>query len=127
MNILFYFPFLFLEVYSITLVRIGRKPDLCLYKNFDGTEDVFFSFTISGGYQMDKCHILFYDPKNELIYSAYNADKGNYIHNKKSFPNAGKYKICFKPLTYSKMYINLEFYVPSEIGVIPDIAKDRNI
>jgi hypothetical protein len=117
--------FAFTFIISITIIAKGNKPEYCYYKMFDGSETIHLSYIITGGYERDKCHVLLYDPKGQVIYQKYTTDKGDFTLEPMSFPNAGKYTLCFKLLDSAKIFINLEFYTLTETGVNQvKLAKD---
>ena len=104
------------------LLDPGVKLRHCIYKSIN-TADIFnMSYVLTGAHYLDKVHSELFDPNDRLIFNDYKSDNGKL--NDYAILIEGKYKLCFTPITNSKMYINVEFHIKSETGELKELAKD---
>jgi hypothetical protein len=125
--LIFILNVIFNLIFKVGTIRISiqsnhMKPEICFNKMIEKGESINLSYVITGGYYLDKCNCYLYDPSNKIIFDHYDATSGkleNFEIN-----NTGIYKLCFKPLTDSKMYLTLDFHTIFELGNTREIAKD---
>lgn len=115
----------FVDAFRLTIQAKHSRNEICFYKKIAESETINLSYVISGGHHFDKCNVYLYDSENKIIYEHYDDTTGKFENYEIKI--TGIYRLCFKPLTDSKMYLNLDFHTLSELGLSRTIAKDSKI
>jgi hypothetical protein len=106
----------------LTIQATQSRHEICFNKKIAEGETIHLSYVISGGHHLDKCNVYLYDTQNKVIFEHYDDTTGKFENYEIKY--TGIYRLCFKPLTDSKMYLSLDFHTLSELGLSRTVAKD---
>ena len=112
---------------SITSLKIkinGRQKNYCFTKDIYEQEDTLkFFFLVSSG-NPEMLDIILKDDKGKELYHESDKQVGEY---QSDVLPSGAYTLCFSPRNTNEYYITFDLQITSDLLVIKDLAKDKEV